>query len=139
MNYLLDTCFISELIKPRPQQSVIEWLGDQDEYTLFVSVLTLGEIQKGIAKLSAGKKKKQLQLWLDQDVRPRFSGRILDVTEEVAALWGKLQATIERKGRKFAAVDSLIAATALIHNLTLVTRNVADFEDSGANILNPWS
>ncbi|MBN1130009.1 MAG: type II toxin-antitoxin system VapC family toxin [Chitinispirillaceae bacterium] len=138
MNYLIDTCVISELAKPKPEKSVIQWIEGCNEDVLFLSVLTIGEIQKGIVKVSDKTRRIKLQQWLDAELRPRFARRTLSVTEEVAMTWGLLQGRAEAGGRPVPTIDGLLAATALAHNATLVTRNDADFIATGAMLLNPW-
>ncbi len=138
MKFLLDTCVISELIKPRPAQSVIDWLKSQDEETIYISVLTIGEIQKGISKLIDSRKKQDLQNWLNDDLLQRFIGRILEINNETAVRWGKIQGEAEQHGRKMSVIDSLIASTGIVFDCVIVTRNVADIEFSGCKIFNPW-
>lgn len=139
MKYLLDTCVISELVRPAPQESVREWLRQQDEPSLFLSVLTLGELQKGVSKLADGTKRRRLQAWLDRELPLRFSGRLVAVDEAVALRWGAICGAAERTGRKLPVVDSLLAASALSAGLTLVTRNKSHFEATGVVIVDPWS
>ena|SRR3990172_8792294 len=138
MKYLLDTCVLSELIKPSPNPSVIEWVNNCDERSLFVSVLVIGEIQKGIAKLEESKKKSELQAWLDNELVKRFKGRILNINKKTTSIWGKLQGEAEKKGEIIPVIDALIGATAIEHNLIVVTRNVNDIERIGAKVYNPW-
>ncbi len=138
MKYLLDTCLISELVKREPSQAVVSWLDEQDEQTLFLSVLTMGELQKGISKLADGAKKDELQAWVGLDLVERFTGRILDVDLETALCWGRLQGAAEQAGDKLPVMDSLIAATAEAHGLMVVTRNVRDMERCGVSVCNPW-
>jgi predicted nucleic acid-binding protein len=138
MRYLLDTCVVSELIKKQPEKWVIDWLQLQTEGDLFLSVLTIGEIGKGIAKMPDSLKKEQLHHWLDNDLRHRFHNRILPIHDAIALLWGAIQGNAEKNGQKLAVIDSLIAATAIFHDLTLVTRNSADMMHSGCQLLNPW-
>ena len=139
MRYLLDTSLISELVKKKPQRPVLDWVEACDEYSLFLSVLTLGELQKGVTKLSQSKRKEFLHSWISNDLIQRFRGRILNVDEEVAVVWGRIQGEAERRGRPMPAIDSLIAATALAHQLTVVTRNSSDIEQSGVSVFNPWN
>lgn len=139
MNYLLDTCTLSELVRKHPEKKVVEWIRLANESSLMISVLTLGEIHKGVSRLEEGKKKKQLQRWVESDLVKRFQNRILEVDVQVASLWGELQASAEKKGLPLPVVDSLIAATALAHDLTLVTRNTPDMERTGARILDLWA
>ncbi len=138
MKYLLDTCVISEMVKKSPNKSVIQWLGSQDEDHFFLSVLTLGELQKGIMRLPDGKKKRILGTWVDQDLRKRFEQRLLPVDSEVAEQWGIICARAEESGRTLPAIDGLIASTAATYGLTVVTRNVKDMEPAGILLLNPW-
>ncbi len=138
MSYLLDTCVLSELRKPAPDPNVVAWINDVDESHLFLSVITFGEIQKGIAKLDESKRKRSLQLWLEQSLPQRFASRTLPIDGEVALEWGALQGGLERFGNPVPVIDSLIAATAICHNLTLVTRNTADFKRIPVKLLNPW-
>jgi predicted nucleic acid-binding protein len=138
VGYLLDTCLLSEVWKASPNDGVIDWLRESTEDDLFMSVLSLGEIRKGIEKLSAGKKKQRL-LRDYGALRSRFSSRILAVTDLVAERWGELSANASRAGRHVHVVDGLLAATALVLGHTVVTRNVADFESASAPFLNPWT
>lgn len=138
MKYLLDTCLLSELIKPNPSTKVVEWLSAQDEDHLFISVLTIGEILKGIAKLPKGRKKLRLQAWVNLDLRNRFRGKTLPIDAEIAETWGSISAETEKTGRKIPVIDGLLAATALANGLTIATRNTKDIEASGANCINPW-
>jgi predicted nucleic acid-binding protein len=129
---------ISEVVKKNPSESVIKWLEGQDEQTLFLSALTLGELPKGISKLPATKKRKALASWLENDLRQRFKRRILGITEEVALIWGRIQGETEKREERAPVIDSLIAATAIHHRLTIVTRNGTDMERCGAIVLNVW-
>ena len=138
MKYLLDTCLISELVKKEPNPAVVSWLDEQEEQALLLSVLTLGELQKGISKLPDGAKKDELQAWVTIDLGERFSGRVIDIDQETALCWGKLQGEAERLGEKLPVMDSLIAATAAVHGLMVVTRNVKDMERCGGRVCNPW-
>ncbi|MDD2768549.1 MAG: type II toxin-antitoxin system VapC family toxin [Methylococcus sp.] len=138
MSYLLDTCVLSELRKPAPDPNVTAWVEAADESRLFISVIVLGEIQKGIAKLEDARRSQALQLWLEQDLRGRFEGRILPVDAAVALEWGVLQGAGAKSGLSLPVIDSLIGATAVCHNLTLVTRNTADFERMPVRLFNPW-
>jgi toxin FitB len=138
VKFLLDTCLISELVKKEPNAAVLNWLDERDEQTLFLTVLTLGELQKGISKLSTGVRKDDLQAWVEHDLIERFEGRILALDLETALLWGKLQGEAELEGEKLPVMDSLIAATAIAHGLAVVTRNVRDIERCQARVFNPW-
>lgn len=136
--FLLDTNILSELIKPKPEPRVLHWIAATDEDLLFLSVLALGEIRKGIAGLRAGPRRTKLESWLETGLRSRFSGRILPIDEGVADRWGTLTALAAGRGRPIPVIDGLLAATALHHNLTLVTRIAADVAAAGALVMNPW-
>ena len=137
MKFLLDTNIISEPKQKKPNKEVLEWLDAQDESKLFLSVLTVGEIRKGIARLESGRKKAELENWLEQ-LRIRFSRRILAMSEKTFLVWGKMCGEFESKGIVRSALDSLLEATALEHDLILVTRNIKNFQHSQVTILNPW-
>lgn len=139
MNYLLDTSAVSEVVKPKPDPAVIEWLTQADEEALFLSVLTIGELEKGVAKLADGKRRTRLRAWVRRDLVTRFAGRLLPVDLQIADRWGALVGTSESKGLPLLVIDSLIAATCLVHGLTAVTRNRADFERCGVECFSPWS
>lgn len=138
MSHLLDTCVLCEPTRVKPSPRVLAWLREQPEESLFLSVLTLGEIRKGAALLPAGPKRRALERWLERDLPERFSGRILAVDAGAVDLWGRMIARAESNGRPLPTLDSLLAATALTHGLTLVTRNTADFAATGAELLDPW-
>lgn len=139
MNYLLDTCVLSELRTPAPDAGVVEWVASVEESRLFVSVLSLGEIQKGVARLEPGRRKHAFQHWLERDLIDRFQTRILPLELDMALEWGLLSAAREREGRPAPVVDSLLAVQAISRNLTLVTRNDKDFAAYPVKVLNPWS
>ncbi len=126
------------MIRPKPSKKVIQWIKKQDESNFFISVLTLGEIHKGIEKLPASIKKEFLCNWVENDLKERFRNRVLDVDTDVAMIWGKIQGLAEKTGRSMPAIDSLIAATGITHHLTVVTRNGSDMEESGAVLFDPW-
>ena len=138
MKYLLDTCVISELVKPKPNPKVVNWINNKNEDDMCLSVLTIGEIQKGISKLTESKKRDVLLTWLNTELLTRFEDRILHITEIVALKWGSIQGELEVKGNKMPTIDGLIAATALVHNLIVVTRNGDDMQKCGVEIVNPW-
>lgn len=135
---LLDTCVLSELARPAPDPAVLVWLDSVDDDALRLSVLTLGEIQKGADLLDDGPRKARIEAWLNE-LRATFADRILPVDEAVALRWGAISAASRRAGRVRPPIDSLLAATAVCHQLKLVTRNVGDFEGTGAVIVNPWA
>jgi predicted nucleic acid-binding protein len=136
--FLLDTNIISELIKPRPERRVVEWIEATDESLLYVSVLTLGEIRKGIAALGEASRRVALETWLEHDLALRFSGRILPIDAGVADRWGRICGSAAAKKSPIPVIDALLAATALHHDLTLVTRDTSHAEVSGASVFNPW-
>jgi predicted nucleic acid-binding protein len=137
--FLIDTNVLSEYNRPgSPNAGVKRWLETTARELQYVSVITLAEIQKGIELLDEGKRRAQLEQWLTQDLETWFSGRVLHVDRQVSRRWASLLAQAVRRGRPLPTVDSLIAATALAHDLTIVTRNVRDFDGTGAPTLNPW-
>ena len=138
MKYLLDTCVISEIYKDSPDAAVDAWFQNTNEEDMHLSVLSLGELEKGIQKLSDGKKKHALAAWI-HDLAAQFGERILPVNQTIAVTWGALQAENEKKGRPLPAIDSLLAATARVHGLTVVTRNSPDMEATGVSLFNPWN
>ncbi|WP_291982210.1 type II toxin-antitoxin system VapC family toxin [Candidatus Accumulibacter sp. ACC005] len=136
MSYLLDTNVLSELRRKRPNVGVVEWCARRPAATLFLSVLTFGELRKGVEGLAASDRRSALLDWLEEELPTFFSGRILPVDSHVADCWGRLMAAA---GRPIPAIDSLIGATAAQHRLRLVTRNVRDYADLGLEVINPWS
>ncbi len=138
MKYLLDTCIISELVKKNPSPKVMDWTSKSDESTLFISVLTFGEIHKGIEKIPQSKKKHKLHNWVNHDLLERFKNRIISFDLQIATVWGKIQAHSETIGKAMPTIDGQIAATGICYGLTVVTRNTSDMEISGVTLLNPW-
>ena len=136
--FLLDTNTVSELVSVKPNQRVLDWMDTADENRLFLSAMTLGEIRQGVAALPQSQKRTRLETWLEVDLQTRFAGRILAVDGAVADRWGWIMAQAQVKGMTLPVVDGLIAATALHHNLTAVTRNVSDFAVVGLSVINPW-
>lgn len=136
--FLLDTNCISELVRPKPEARVMEWMEVADEGLLYLSVLTLGEIRKGVAGLAQGKRRTHLETWLEVHLQARFSGRIIPIDSAIADRWGLLAAEAKRKGKALPVMDGLLAATALHHNLTVVSRNASDFSNTQVHVLNPW-
>ncbi len=136
--FLLDTNCISEIVRIRPEPRVLAWIGDADENLLYLSVLTFGEIRKGVAMLPQGKRRSGLETWLEVELQARFSGRILPIDQPVADRWGLLAANAKTKGKALSLIDGLLAATAIHHNLTVVSRNVNDFAPAQVPVVNPW-
>jgi predicted nucleic acid-binding protein len=136
--FLLDTNVISELRIKHPERRVLEWMEAADEGLLHLSVLTLGEIRKGAALLLQDKRRTQLETWLEVDLQARFAGRIMPIDSAIADRWGLIAAEARRKGITLPVIDGLLAATALHHNLTIVSRNVKDFVNTQVPVLNPW-
>ena len=136
--YLVDTNIPSELTRQQPDTRVTDFIRKAGRENLYLSVMTIGEIWKGIDLLPSSKKRTGLEEWLDIQVRAWFSGRILPVTETIAARWGHLAATARKQGITLAVVDGVIAATAIEHGLTLVTRNTKDYSGLGVSLFSPW-
>lgn len=138
MKYLLDTCVLSELIKPRPNKQVISWVEKQNEDDLYLSVLTFGEIEKGIEKTPNESRKAHLKLWVENDLKNRFRGRIIAIDMDVSTRWGRIQGAAELIGKPMPSIDGLIAVSALVHSCIVVTRNTSDMLQSFAELFNPW-
>lgn len=136
--FLLDTNVPSELTRPQPDPRVAQWLEETDDDLMYLSVITIGEVRKGITVHPEPHRRADLQQWLETELRPWFAGRILPVTEAIADRWGMFEGICQVKGIGSNAPDGLIAGTALEHDLTLVTRNVKDFTAFGVQIFNPW-
>ena len=138
--YLLDTNVISELMKARPARPVADWIVSTPEELMHLSVITIGEIRKGIDLLDEDEPRRgALQSWLDHDLRVRFAGRLLPFDEWVAERWGQIEALAKRQRVTLPTIDAQLAATALHHGLTFVTRNTADVRPTGVPLFNPWS
>ena len=138
MSWLLDTCVVSELVRPRPKASVLAWLDGCSEDDLFLSVITIGELEKGIAKLADSTKRAKLEQWVRRELADRFRDRLLSIDAGVATRSGAMVGTSETQGRPLPVIDSLIAATGLQHDLTVVTRNTGDLDRCGARCFDPW-
>ena len=138
MKYLLDTCVISELVKKKPDPKVVSWLREQDESALFLSVLTFGELEKGLAKVGDPTRQERLRNWVDHDLKRRFLNRIVEFEYEAASRWGLITGEAENNGTPVPVVDGQLAATALVHGLIMVTRNTADVQPTHVPVLNPW-
>lgn len=139
MNYLLDTCVLSEYVKKKPNFQVIQWLDEQNEDSLFISILTIAELKKGIIKIkkSQASRYQKLNNWLLK-IEQRFAGRILPLNKNILDTWAKICGESEASGKKLPIMDSLIASTATQHNLIIVTRNIDDFKFSSNQLFNPW-
>lgn len=138
MRYLLDTNVISELVAKQPNPNVIQWIDDLDPNSVYLSVITIGELRKGIEKLPESKRKDALRAWLNDDLLVRFNGHILELDIPVMLTWGKMIGQLEQAGKPLPALDSLIAAITLHHQCTLATRNEDDFRATGITLFNPW-
>lgn len=136
---LLDTNVISELIKKQPNPTVVQWVDEQNPTQIYLSVITIGEICKGIEKLPTSERKVTLQNWLSSQLLVRFDGRIVPITTSVMLCWGELTGQLETRGVVLSAIDSFIAAIALDGQFTLATRNTDDFRDTGVSLFNPWN
>jgi toxin FitB len=136
--FLLDTNCISELVRPQPEPRFVEWMEAADEVTLYLSVLTVGEIRKGLGRLAQGKRRTLVETWLAVELQARFAGRILPIDAAIADRWGLIAGEAKRKGIALPIIDGLLAATALQHNLTVVSRDTSDFTNAQVQVLNPW-
>jgi predicted nucleic acid-binding protein len=135
--YLLDTCVLSELVKAAPESTVLAWMRERKEHELYVSAMTIAELQRGIAKLPASRRKSDLTVWLEQ-LEAGFDERVMPFTCETAHVWALMCAKAEAVGKSMAAFDSIIAACAVEHSFCLVTRNVRDFSHASVDLLDPW-
>ncbi len=136
--FLLDTNVISELTRPRTEPRVQQWVAAQEFGTLFISVVSLGEMEKGFTTMSDLPKRARLETWLEQQLAELFRGQVLPLTQAIAKRWGVFDGLRQMAGRPLAVPDGMIAATAFEHDLTVVTRNDKDFQGLGLSILNPW-
>lgn len=136
MSYLLDTNVLSETIRPHPNAGIKKWFQEVPPEALYISVLTIGEVRRGIEKLEESKRKIHLISWLENDLPKWFGTNVLPISFEVAERWGYVTATLAP--HYLVAIDTLLAATALTHNLKMVTRNVKDFQVPGLEVINPF-
>jgi predicted nucleic acid-binding protein len=136
--FLVDTNVISEFIRPQPDPRVIGWLDAADPESLFASVVTFGEIRLGIEDLPAGKRRAALEEWFEHGLPAWFDSHLLPVTKAIADRWGRLTISAKKKGVAITTADGFIAATALEHDLAIVTRNTRDFANCGAAVVSPW-
>ncbi|MEJ2266478.1 MAG: type II toxin-antitoxin system VapC family toxin [Anaerolineales bacterium] len=139
MNYILDTNVISELVAAQPDENVAHWIDSVDPERVFLSVITIGELKRGIEKLPDSRRKGELDRWLNEDLLVRFQDHLLAIDVDVMLAWGDLTARLEAVGKPMPAIDSLIAASTAQSGFTLVTRNVADFAHTGISVFNPWT
>jgi toxin FitB len=139
VTFLLDTNVVSEWARPQLDPGVSAWLGMADESSLFISVITLGELRLGIESLPKGVRRNHLDAWLTQELEPRFDGRTFVVGPDTADLWARITARRRAAGRPISVTDAYLAATAEEHDLTVVTRNVSDFTATGIRLINPWT
>jgi predicted nucleic acid-binding protein len=139
VNFLLDTTVVSEWMKPRPDSGVIRWLAEVDEDRVYLSVITLAELRYGIERLSSGARKTRLESWLREELPLRFESRVLIIETAIADAWGRVVSRCSAAGKPIGVMDAFFAATAEVHALTLVTRNVSDFVASGVSLFNPWN
>jgi hypothetical protein len=139
VSFLLDTNVVSEWVRPRPDPGVVAWLAEADEDRIFISVITLAELRYGIERMATGQRRRRLDEWLREELPLRFEGRVLPIDATIADTWGRLTALRETSGRPFGAADAYIAATAEARDLTLVTRNISDFERTVRAVVNPWT
>lgn len=138
MTYLLDTTVVSEAIKPQPADRVAAWLAAQSSSDVYLSVLTVGEIEQGIVRSPHPRRTERLAHWLEDDLQTHFRGRILPIDSAVMKTWGRITRDAPLRGQPVGYVDSLLAATAITHGLTLVTRNTKDVAALPVPTLNPW-
>jgi toxin FitB len=136
--FLVDTSCISEVVRVKPEPRVLAWIEAADESLLYLSVLTLDEIKKGVVALPQSRRRSRLETWLEIELQARFSGRILPIDVAVADRGGLLAESAKTNGRPLSTIDGLLAATAIHHNLTIVSRNVSDFSRVPVQVLNPW-
>ncbi|NJN32409.1 MAG: type II toxin-antitoxin system VapC family toxin [Synechococcales cyanobacterium RM1_1_8] len=138
LQYLLDTCVISEFVKPAPEPKVTDWLNAVDPEQVFLSAVTIGEIQFGIHNRPPSNRRTELEIWLNESLFHQFADRILPLDTDIFLIWGQTTAQQRQQGTPMGVMDSLIAAVALQHRMVLVTRNVSDFGTMGLSLLNPW-
>jgi predicted nucleic acid-binding protein len=136
--YLLDTNVVSELVRPNPDPNVVAWVRAGDETSLYLSVLTFGEIRRGIERLPQGSRRERLRLWLEVDLTDRFTRRILDIDRRVAEIWGMIMARGAAASVRLPTIDTLIAATAERHGMVVATRNLRDFAFGAVAAISPW-
>ena len=139
MSLLLDTNVVSEWTKPVPDSQFVRWIGGIDSTQAYLSVVTLAEIERGIARLPQGRRRDRLARWLTAELLEVFADRIVDIDRPIAAAWAQVMVRCETAGKPLATMDAFLAATAAVRGYTLVTRNISDFAETGVALLNPWS
>lgn len=139
MNFLLDTNVVSELVKPSPDPQVWQWVDAVPDSQMFISAITVGEIARGIEQLPASARRMRYELWFEHEILARYTDRIIVLDTAVMLRWGALMATLTARGRVLPAFDSLLAASALTHQMGLVTRNTQHFTETGLLLINPWA
>lgn len=139
MSFLLDTNVLSEIRRPQPDQQVLSWLDQVDEDRTYLSIITIAEIARGVALMDEGRRKNELAQWLELDLPARFGDRILPVDTRIALIWGNLLASTRKEGIGLSVMDGWIAAAAIAHQLTLVTRNTKDFQKLSLTLIDPWT
>jgi toxin FitB len=137
--YLLDTNVVSELIRRPIAPRLGEWMNDQADSDLYLASVTLGQMIRGAERLPEGRHRQTLENWLTNVLLPRFKGRVLAFDRETATIWGRILGQGDRQGRPRPIIDAQISATAIRHHLILATRNIADHDGMGAQLLNPWT
>ena len=138
MNYLLDTCLLSEFTRKAPEPNVVRWMDSVEEEQLYLSVISIGEIQQVIDRLPSSRRKNDLSIWLNNGLINRFGSRTISLDISTMLLWGSLTAKMESSGKPLPVMDALLVASALQYNLVIATRNVADFLPYGVRVINPW-
>ena len=138
MAFLLDTNVVSETVRPRPRQPVLDWIEAQNPPDLFLAAQTIGELVRGARKVREQERRERFERWIEQDLARQFDGRVLPFDGRTAVIWGRVMGDGDRAGRRPAAADAQIAAVAIQHGLILVTRNVRDFGQFDVQLLNPW-
>jgi len=138
MNYLLDTCLLSEFTRKAPEPNVVRWMDSVEEEQLYLSVISIGEIQQVIDRLPSSRRKNDLSIWLNNGLINRFGSRTISLDISTMLLWGSLTAKMESSGKPLPVMDALLVASALQYNLVIATRNVVDFLPCGVRVINPW-
>jgi toxin FitB len=139
LSFLLDTNVISEWVKPKPHTGVIRWLAEADEDRVFISVISIAEVRRGLERMAKGQHRDRIAAWLWEDLPVRFEGRILPVDLAIAQEWGVAIQNARSRGIGLSVMDGFLAATAQAQKMTLVTRNTSDFRGLGLEILDPWA